>query len=436
MRNKEQMRRDGNSPVASAAILASLCLVSLPARAFVLSEDEIEDTSTEAGVVARSFGFVFAGDTLAPPLNAEDANPSASSILDLRSYFSYRSSHWRLTWHQTSYSVVRSHQSLGSLALGRGMPPPRWLPLRADAADTPTLHLGTEADWAYAAYDAGRVTLTLGRQPITLGRGRLFHPWDVVSSFVLTEVDREYKRGADAARIDVSPSSSTTFTVLGTAGALAGENGISRRGSSVAVQGKQDWDRGQFSALAAFVRNDFLVGYGALWDLGKLDLYAEATATWVQKASLSSPAVAGRGAPVARALAGATLHPASHVTVVPEVYYDGFGAQRPRDYLSVAASERVAVGEQIVLGRLYAAVTADWEAHPSLRLTALALSNLLDASALVSVALSYDASANTRIAVGGYLPVGRAPRTGAVVEPRSEYGLYPSLAFAELRIAL
>jgi len=419
------------------AIAVSL-LTSMPASAFVLSEDEIEDTGTEVGVIVRNFDFVLGGKTLQPPRNADDASPSGSSILDLRSYLSYRSSHFRLVWHQSTSSTVRSHSSLGMLDLGRSALPPRWLPLWTEDNGGNTLRLGTEADWAYLAVVVGACTVTLGRQPVTLGRGRLFHPSDLVSQFSLTEVDTEYKPGVDGARVDFSPDSSTTLTAVAAGGERERDHdiGVDREGSSAVLSAKRGWDHGEFSALGAWIRNDLVLGYGALFDLGAMDVYGELTVTWLGSGSLSAPAVEGRQAPVLRALGGMNLHPMDHLTVIPEVYYDGFGAQRASDYLDVATSERVAVGEQVTFGRLYTGAVADWEADPMMHVTLLGLSNVLDPSGLLSASVSYDAAANTRLVLGGYLPLGPLPRAGPVPQPRSEYGSYPWFGYAELRVAL
>ncbi len=82
--------------------------------------------------------------------------------------------------------------------------PPRWLPLTVTITDEPTLTLRDTVDWVYAAYTRGPVTITLGRQPVSFGRAKLWSPMDLVAPFALTEVDTEYRPGADAVRIDLA----------------------------------------------------------------------------------------------------------------------------------------------------------------------------------------------------------------------------------------
>jgi len=428
-----RMRRER---ALGGAAVAAVLLGVIPANAFVLAEDELEDTSTEFGVIGRSFGFVLAGDTLTPPLAPEDASPSAINVEDLRSYLSYRSSHLRLVWHQETRSIVRSHGSLGAFDIGRGAGPPRWLPLRATFADDPTLRLETEADWAYAAYAAGPATVTVGRQPVTFGRGRLFRPWDVVARFSLTEVDTEYKPGADAVRVALSPASETTIDAVAVAGETVSDHDVemTARGSALALTFRQGWSGGEFSGLAALVRGDLVFGYGALFTFNAFDLYGEATLTRTGGSSLPVPAAVGRRVPITRGLLGASFKPSSDLTLIPELYYDGFGARRSAGYLGVLASERVTLGEQVTLGRFYAGAALDWEAHPLLHATFLGLSNPLDPSALLSLALTYEAAENTRLVAGAYIPVGAGP--DATFAAGSEFGLYPNLGFVEVRVAL
>lgn len=435
------MRRDERRASLRAWSLAAFVAVASlasSARSAVLSEDEIDETSTELGLVARGFGFVLAGAVLDRPYNfLEDADPSATNIFDLRPYFVRRTPHFRLVLHQSFTSVSRSHASLGAFAFGRGGTPPRWFPLRHVFGESATLSLDTETDWAYAAFVDGPVTFTVGRQPVTLGRGRIWRPWDLISTFTLTEVDTEYKPGVDAVRVDVSPSSSVTLTAIGSSGELPRDSDFetSPRGSAALGRASYAFGGGEIAVLGGRVRQDDVLGWSALWAFPSFDLYGEVSATWLHDDSLSAPAVAGRRVAVPRALLGATLKPTSKLTVAPEAYYDGFGASREQQYYAVALSERVGVGEQLVLGRLYSGAALDFEAHPLVHLTGLGIANLLDGSALLSAGVSYDAAANTRLKAGGYAPVGPKPDRRTLL-PQSEFGMFPYFGFAELEIVL
>ncbi len=412
---------------------------SPPAAAFVLSEDELEEQSTELGVVVRSFQFLFAGEVLERPFNLQDESPAGSSTLDLRMYFSHQTSDFELTLHNSLQSQFRTHQALGLLPLGRSLTPPRFLPLRVTAAEDPTIDVVSDVDWLYVSQRIGTVTATLGRQPVSFGRGRIWRTYDLVSTFALTEVDTEYKPGADALSLEWSPTSRTTATAVVAIGEPEQDDDFeaSSRGATALAQLKQGLPNSELGVVAGFVRRDLMFGWDGFWDLGSLDVYGELTATWVRDGSPSSPAVAERDVPVLRAVAGATLRPVSKLTLSPELYYNGFGAARPEDYIPVALSERVGLGEQTALGKLYAGAASDWEIHPLVHIMTLAVSNLRDPSALASVAVSHNLADNAQLIAGGFAPFGEKPKVeGFFPQPQSEFGLYPYFVYAELKLVL
>lgn len=408
-----------------------------PARAVVLSEDPLEETSTELGVIARVFSFVLTGPLLRPPYLPDDEDPQAFGVTDLRLYFVDKQPWFKLVVHDQLTAVARSHPVVTNLAFGRGLPPPRYLPLTFTAADDPTVTLASTADWLYAAVTRGPMTVTVGRQPISIGRGVVWSPMDLIGTFTLTEVDTEYKPGADALRVDLTTSDRTSLTLVASTGELEDDHDLdaSLQGSALLARGKWRIDRGELGALAGYVRGDLVAGVDTALDLGRFDGHGEVTVTVPTKGSLSSPE-AGAGDAVIKADVGASFKPTGSLTLEPEALYNGFGSWQPDGYLAVAQSQRVAIGEQITLGRLYAGGVADWEVQPLLHLTGMALVNLRDPSALASVALRYNVANNVEGVVGGYAPVGRRPTAAPLLGPRSEYGLFPYFVFLELKAAI
>jgi len=415
----------------SISVVAALALAA-PAHAGVIREDPLEDKSIEAGIVARTFSFLLAGSVLEPPLAPEDANPLAVGAFDLRVYAAVKTPTWKVTVHDQLTGTARSH-ALAGLALGRGLPPPRWLPLSASITDDPTVSLRDDVDWASVAYTRGRVTVTAGRQPVVFGRAKLWSPMDLIAPFSLTEVDTEYRPGADALRLDVSAGDRITTSVVGVLGELEDDHDLdaSVTGSAVLGRAKYRLDHGELGILAGGVRGDVVGGADVTWDTGSFDLYGEATVTAVTSRSLASPL---SGDTVIKAAAGATFHPTDKLTIDPELLYSGAGAAHANEYLAAALSPRVAIGEQTTLGRYYAAAVADWEVHALVHVVGATIANLRDPSALISVAVSYSVAANANAQLGGYFPLGARP--SSVTSPDSEFGLYPTFGFLELKAVL
>jgi len=433
------MRRPDRRRACAAAIGLAVLAAGGRASAEVLSEDPLAERSVELGVVLRSFAFLFAGDVLEPPYQPKSVDPIGSGLFDARLYFVYRTPSLKLVAHEQLTLLASSGDLAGPLSsLGRGVSPPRWLPLTFRRADG-RLSLASDLDWLYGAATLGPVTVTVGRQPVTFGRGRIWRTTDRVSTFSLTEVDTEFKPGADALRVDFSPGARTTLTALAALGELESKDldaQVSLRGSSFVGRLKQGWDGGELGVTAGFVRYDALLGVDAKLDLGALDVYAEVAATWVTSRSLGTPAKKDApGVPVMSAVVGATLAPTTKLTITPELFYNGFGSVGAGGYLAVAASERAAAGEQIAFGRFYAGLSSDLAIGGLTHLVGTTVLNLADPSALYSMALSRSLAQNVTLVAGGYVPIGLRPSVPAL-GPRSEYGSYPFFVFTELKATL
>jgi hypothetical protein len=419
---------------ATLGALAFCAALSAPAEGFVLSEDPFEETSTTLGVMFRSFGFLFAGDVLEPPYTATDMSPSGAAVFDSRLYFAHREPSFKIVFHDQLTLALSSHAA-GPLGLGRGPSPPRWLPITFRHDDAETLTLTSNADWLYGAAIFGPVTIAAGRQPVTFGRGSLWRTMDRVSTFALTEVDTTYKPGADALRLDINATEKTVITAVAAIGELESDEldgEVELRGSTFVTRLKQGWDGGEVGFTGGFVRYDAVGSIDAVFDFGDFDLYGETTITRLTDKSLTTPAITNEEIPAVSALVGATFRPLPKLTVKPEVLYNGFGSFEQADYLPQLLSERVAIGEQVNVGRLYLGLMADHELTPLTHLVTTTIVNLHDPSALFSAALSYNMAENVDVILGGYVPAGKRPdvRTASA---GSEFGTYPIFAFTELR---
>jgi hypothetical protein len=429
------MRPSFAASTAAVLMATGLAMATQNAGAYVVSEDSFEEESTELGVVLRSFGFLFGGDVLEPPYTATDTSPSASGLFDGRLYFGHHESAFQIVFHNQLTLALSSHAT-GPLGLGRGLSPPRWLPI-SFRHDDDRLRLASNADWLYAAMSFGPATLTVGRQPITFGRGALWRTMDRVSTFALTEVDTSFKPGADALRFDINASEDTVVTAIAAIGELESselDGEAELRGSTFLARLKQGWDGGEIGVTAGFVRYDAMAGVDVMFDLDVFELYAEATFTRVTARSLTTPAVDDPR--VVSALVGASFRASPSVLIKPEVLYNGFGSFDSDDYLPQLLSERVGIGEQTNVGRLYVGGVVDHELTPLTHLVTSTLVNLHDPSALFSGALLYNMAQNVDFLVGGYLPVGERPTplsAGPIPSLGSEFGSYPVFVFTELR---
>jgi hypothetical protein len=418
--------------IALACCWLFASLAAPAARAWVLAEDELEGSSTELGLVLRGFGFFFYGETLEPPLSASDENPAASSVIDARLTFVRKTERYAFVVHGQLTSRFSSSPLTGTAGLGRVAPPSRWLPLSFDVVDENKLRLRLALDWVYGRISLGPLTITAGRQPVTFGRGRFWHPLDLVGMFSLTEVDTEYKPGVDALRVAWQLAPRRQLTLLIALGELKNDQDIEAnlRGSSLLLRFKQGFARGELGYSAGFVRRDGIVALDAFYDIKVADLYGELVLHFPTRRSLTP---APSDAVVPSAVLGTQIKPHSKITVNAELFYNGFGTFTRQRYLQRALGERASIGELTGLGRLYLGAAVLWELHPLIKLTLAALQNLRDPSALVSLSASYNVLSNVELLVGVYGPLGAGLDQLTV---KSEFGIYPLFAFAEIKIVL
>jgi len=297
-------------------------LAPRPALGFVLVEDELSEKSVELGLMLRGFSFALTGPVMRPPYNpVSDADPSGVGLTDLRMFFNYGTPRLRLVLHNQLTMQVQSDPHSG-IALGRGHEPRRWLPLQADLATQGGFALRENLDWAFVELTLGPLTLTAGRQPITFGRGKLWKPLDLISTFSLTEVDTEYKPGTDALRLDWTLRPRTNLTLVAAGGRFDDDL---LRGSSFALRAKQGLSRAEVGLLAGLVRRDVVLGADAVIDAGRFDLYTELALHILTDDSLT-PGEPNTAGTVLRALVGATFKPTTRLTLSPELYFNGFGS--------------------------------------------------------------------------------------------------------------
>jgi hypothetical protein len=442
--------------VALAATLAATLAVVVagaprPAAAFVLWEEPLEGSELTLGGSLKSFFLALHGDSLDLRPFGADADPTALGLLVLRPACEGQvGDTWRFALHYemaATVSSVDTAAATGPVAIGRGLPPPRFLPLAWRPVSAGTFVWNHVLDWAWTRVRLGPVDVTVGRQPITFGRGYLWQPSDLLATFSPTEIDTEFKPGVDALRVDVALSPTALLTLVAVAGELqpdvppvegAGSGSAAHdleatlAGSAFAARAKVGFDRFELGAFAGYVRRDAVFGLDGFVDLKTVSLHAEATLTWVP----DQERAAADGDVFVRAVAG-VVWTIPKLRLVGELYYNGVGGADPEDYFARALGTRAAIGEVYNLGRYYAGVLANWEVHPLLSLTLVTLANLRDPSALLAPGLVYGLAANVQLVTGAYVPLGRGlDRSGLVPQARSELGSYPYFYYLELKAAL
>jgi hypothetical protein len=413
----------------AAAWLLPLLLLSAPGRAAVVSEDALAGDSFAVGGSARTYNLVLRGGPLSSPSTPAGFDPAAVSSVYLRPQLALKRGfgldfvlHDELA---STTSSVPGGSLTGSLSLGQGRPAPVWLPLQWSLAGRDTYRLENRIAWLYARYHIGSLSLTLGRQPVTLGRGQIWTPEDLIAPFSPLQIDTEFKPGADAVRLDWDASETLSVMLVGAAANDSDSALLSRvelRSANL-----------RLGVLLGDVRQDGVGGLDLFVDLGAgTDLHGEGTLTWVGSAERRPW---GRRA-FTRAVVGTTRELSSKLHVTAEAYFNGAGAREAADYVGELSSRRLSVGEAYNLGRIYAGLAAQWQLHPLLSADLAAIANLQDPSAIIAPVVRYSLAENASIVAGAFIPLGPAPRHTTTIAARSEFGLYPQMYHVDAKLWL
>lgn len=280
--------------------------------------------------------------------------------------------------------------------------------------------------------------LTVGRQALSFGKGWFWSPMDVFLPFAPWDVDRDYKRGVDALRLDVPLGRFSGATVVAAAGreivlaadgagarsagavswtgsALLGRLQANLRGWDAAVQGGKIYGGGQLAC-------------GAAGEIGGLDIRLEAA--WFK---------ADRGPSLPAPLADPLVD--SHLSVVAglgHVFRSGlvlgleyFHNGAARAAFREGAFLRTVHGTNLHLSTDLLGVMAADSVSPRLRWTAAWILSLDDLSFLVQPAIAFSIGDETELQAGATLDLGDGPALSSTGLPRlrSEFGTYPDALY-------
>ncbi len=286
----------------------------------------------------------------------------------------------------------------------------RWRPV----ADNDVLVQGW-IDRADVAFRAGPLDLQLGRQPIGLGTSHFVSVLDILAPFAPGDLDSTFRPGVDALRIRTGVGDTGEAELI-----LVGSDPI---GDFAAVaRSRLQWGLFDIEALAGRFRQRGFGGLGLEGEVGRAAVWAEAAL--VQRRGEFAPGGGPRAA--ASVVAGADGFVKGEVLLSSGILYQDSGARDSADLILVQSAGPVAEGWQFLSAAAYWFVSASYEAHPLVRLDGSGLVNVIDGSTFWQPRLTWSVSDEADLSLFGWLTGGRrADLSGAIPEPRSEFGIAP-----------
>jgi hypothetical protein len=324
----------------------------------------------------------------------------------------------------------------------------RLVPIGGELVSSPTFRIAHELDRFALKIALPFGDLTLGRQVLSWGTGRFWNPTDVLSPFSPSAVDREVRRGFDAARLAIALGDVTQLDVIYLPRVVPAEmGGVLRLQTNLL-----GWD-GSVS-VGKYLR-DLVFGADLAGDLGPLGVHAEGAYT-LELAGLGGSEV-GVGDHFFRGVIGVDWRPLEKLVLMAEYHFNGYGSANPARYAQLQRSERVGRGEIFGVGKHQAALAVSVPADDVFSAQLAVLANLADPSFLLVPSFEWSLEQTVLLRGGAYLPIGRTPDaavfdalgasdvfgqseafTAAVNSRglRSEYGASPFGVFLQLGLHL
>ena len=270
--------------------------------------------------------------------------------------------------------------------------------------------------------------VSVGRQAIGLGRGVLFSAVDMFSPFSPVEVDREWRRGVDAARLEYTLTDTSSAELLGVFGETWEQSALLAR-----IRGYVGAVDGEF--LLGKRANDTLFGASASASVGDAEVHAELSV--IDTPEQQTHDFLGNDHQAMMAVLGSsyTFDLGNGLTVLGEYLYNGLGVKHATDLnmrlLDPNFQERVLRGDMQVVSQQALALNLSYPVDPSVGASLLLLQNPVDASGLAIPNLSWDINADTRLLASVYLPWGEESSNGQL---QSAYGNTPLSLFIQVGV--
>lgn len=249
------------------------------------------------------------------------------------------------------------------------------------------------ADWG---------SFSIGRSAITWGNGFVFNPMDLFNPFAPTDVERDYKLGADLILLTIYPADwnkQMDMQILMVPRRSIDSGSVQSDVSSLALKTNFNVGDVEWVMLAARHYNESVMGVGRTGYLGDAIWRLDATVTFADEGHHFVSTVAN--------LDYSWIWQGLNYYGSIEFHYNTIGSS---DYFGIWDNEplldRLNRGELHTLARAYMATTLQIELHALVNLHVSTILNLEDQSAVFLPRLVWNVRQNLEITIGGSLNAG------------------------------
>ncbi|MHC4915136.1 MAG: hypothetical protein ACYTGB_06555 [Planctomycetota bacterium] len=298
-----------------------------------------------------------------------------------------------------------------------------------DEDDDGTSSWRHEIDRALVAWHPSWGEVVVGRQAVGLGRGTLFSAVDVFSPFAPAEIDREWRRGIDAARAEWRVSDTFSAEIISAWGESWDESAL--LGRVRGYVGRLDAE-----LLAGKRGEDLMYALTVSAAVGEAEVHAEAAVFYLDE-DWAQDGLFGNDRLVGKAVLGAsyTFALGEGLSLTAEYHYSGFGAEDIEDLPVLAFSpefrERMGRGESQILSRHALGLQTSYPLNDEWSTGLLLLLGPADGSGLCSPSAVWNPNDATTVTLSVFLPWGEESANGVL---ESEYGANPLSLFLQVAV--
>jgi hypothetical protein len=282
--------------------------------------------------------------------------------------------------------------------------------------------------------------LTVGRQAITFGKAYFWNPLDIFLPFEPQQLDRDYKQGVDAIRIDIPFGNFSGLNLIGAWGPKvfpeSNENKTwdsSPYGSALLARvytTLMDWD---FALQGGKVYGGFQIGGGAVGEMGKLEARLETAYFWaIDSDPMPSPLLGDVFEDHLTLVVGIGRMFENSFVFELEYLYNGAGDSRNLE----ASFLRYLLGSSLHMDEHLTGLMLKYDILPIFTSQLVWIYSISDQSSLVQPAFFLSMSDEVELYFGATISEGERPSETNGLPPRlgSEFGTYPDHYFIALKI--
>lgn len=283
-----------------------------------------------------------------------------------------------------------------------------------------------ELDRLALSVHSDRLEVTAGRQAVGWGRGVLFSAVDLFAPFSALEADREWRRGVDAVRAELSFSDTISADAVAALGTSIDDSVFAGRVRG--YRGEVDLE-----LIGGWRARDLMAGITSSAVIGDAEAHAE-LAVFRAPGPLPAGGQLGERGAIKAVIGGSyRLSPGNGVPIFAEYHYSGFGARRATEVIALLADPafrtRFERGDTQILGRHAITVYATYELSPELTTGLRWIQSPRDGSGVVIPTATATLGDRLSIQAALYLPWGAEP---VDLTLQSEYGSAALTGFVQL----